>query len=162
MQSQEDRDFVISLNQKEVDVLSPMDFEKLALFEKIADVFWIIKIDENPAAFLIAIRENASYLNENYAFFQEKYARFLYIDRIVIDEPYRKIGLGKAIYKALKEFALNNGVSTITAEVDIEPVYNNASLRFHANQGFYEVGTQWVRGKSVKVSLLVWNAGENQ
>ena len=111
---------------------------------------------------MIAIRESANYLNENYAFFQEKYARFLYIDRIVIDEPYRKLGLGKALYKALKKFTLNNGVSTVTAEVDIEPVYNNASLRFHANQGFVEVGTQWVREGSVKVSLLVWNASENE
>ena len=51
------------------------------------------------------------------------------------------------------DHARNTKVPVVTAEIDTEPVYNEASLRFHDAMGFREVGTQYVRDGKIKVSL---------
>lgn len=151
-----DDEFVLKLNEINVEVLSPMDRAKLDFYKRIANIFWMVDVDGERAAFLIGIREGADYPNENFDFFSRMFPKFLYVDRIVIDEPFRNIGLGHKIYEAVKAHALEDGVTTVTAEVDTEPVYNNASLIFHEKMGFKEVGEQWVRGNSMKVSLQAW------
>ena len=151
-----DDEFILRINEENVEVLSPMDQAKMDFYKGIADIFWTVEVDGERAAFLIGIREGAAYPNENFDFFSRTFEKFLYVDRIVIDEPFRKMGLGKKIYEAVKEHALKSGVTTVTAEVDTEPVYNNASLIFHTGMGFREVGEQWVRGNSMKVSLEAW------
>jgi predicted GNAT superfamily acetyltransferase len=51
------------------------------------------------------------------------------------------------------QYAEDTGVSVVTAEVDILPVYNEPSFGFHKEMGFEEVGQQIIRGGDVKVSL---------
>ena len=151
-----DDEFILRINDINVEVLSPMDQAKLDFYKRIADILWVIDVDGERAAFLIGIRDGADYPNENFDFFSRMFPKFLYVDRIVIDEAFRNARLGHKIYNAVKEHALASGVTTVTAEVDTEPVYNNASLIFHEKMGFKEVGEQWVRGNSMKVSLQAW------
>jgi predicted GNAT superfamily acetyltransferase len=42
--------------------------------------------------FLIALDETAAYRHPNFAWFHDRYARFTYIDRVVIDPAYRGQG----------------------------------------------------------------------
>jgi len=62
----------------------------------------------------------------------------LYVDRIAIDQNYRRQGLGKKVYK---DIFLNaeQGDLTITAEVNTKPI-NQPSLNFHTNMGFKQIG----------------------
>ncbi len=141
----EDYDFVLRVNEENVEVLSPMDRQRLEFYAGIADMFKIVEVNGKQAAFLIAIRDGADYPNDNFGFYSAKYPHFLYVDRIVIDEPYRKLGLGRMLYEAVKEHAKAEGVNVVTAEVDTEPVYNIGSIKFHENMGFREVGVQWTK-----------------
>lgn len=151
--SKKDYPFILRTNAENVEVLSPMSEEKLAFFNDTAELFLVAEIDHNPAAFLIVLRESVdSYDSENYLWFRKHYDKFLYIDRIVIDAPYRGIGIGKALYQAAFRHAASTGVPFVTAEIDTEP-YNEASLKFHKAMGFREVGTQSIRNHTVKVSL---------
>lgn len=150
----EDRDFVLELNEKDVDVLSPMDLDKLKFYENISEIFWILEEEGAPRGFLNAIGSGADYPNENYAFFSNKYENFIYIDRIVIDEPFRGKGGGKTLYGELKKYAKEKGISVITAEVETEPIYNEDSINFHKAMGFTEVGTGRIRGGELHVSYL--------
>lgn len=150
-----DHSFILNLNGANVDVLAPMDERRLGLFEAWAELFWIAEIDGRPAAFLIALREGLDYWSENYKWFSARYPRFLYVDRIVIDEAGRRRGLGRRLYTAVLEHARQTEVPVVCAEIDTEPVYNDASLRFHAAMGFREAGTQYVRRGEIKVSLQV-------
>lgn len=147
-----DRTFVLRVNEENMEVLSPMDGERLQKFAASAEQFLVAETDGQPAAFLIALREGLDYDSENYRWFCAHYERFLYIDRVVIDEPYRGLGLGRKLYQAVFDRARSTGVPFVTAEIDTEP-YNEASLRFHKAMGFREVGTQTVRGGAVRVSL---------
>lgn len=151
----EERDFpfLLRVNEENVAVLSPMDQAKLERFAASAELFLIAEADGAPAAFLIALREGIGwYDSENYLWFSGKYAKFLYIDRVVIDAPYRGLGIGRQLYQTVFEHAHLTDVSSVTAEIDTIP-YNGASLKFHAAMGFQEVGTQMIRGGSMKVSL---------
>lgn len=148
-----DHPFILRVNEENVEVLSPMDAEKLDYFSKCAEMLYIALVDDVPAAFLIVLREGVdSYSSENYRWFSKNYEKFLYIDRIVIDEPFRRMGLGKKLYDEVFTHAKNTGVSYVTAEIDTEP-YNETSLGFHRSIGFREVGVQTIRGGTIKVSL---------
>ena len=130
-----DYDFVLRVNEENVEVLAPMDEEMLAFFFEIAELFKVIKVDGERAAFIIAIKDGAQNDNPNYgvnyAWFSERYPRFLYLDRIVIDVPFRRIGLGRKIYDYVEEHAREIGVPYVTCEVD----------------------TQIIRGGTVEVSM---------
>lgn len=149
-----DYDWILDVNEKNVEVLAPMDIDKLKLFaEKMADMLLVIEEEGEKAAFLIALREGCSlYDSENYRWFCDKYEKFLYIDRIVIAEGFRGRGIGREIYRYVFDYARANGVSFVTAEIDTIP-YNGPSLKFHDAMGFREVGTQYVRNGAVRVSL---------
>lgn len=147
-----DRAFVLRVNEENVEVLSPMDEGRLQKFAASAEQFLVAEADGQPAAFLIAIQEGLDYDSENYRWFCARYERFLYIDRVVIDKPYRSLGLGRKLYQAVFDRARSTGVPFVTAEIDTVP-YNETSLRFHAAMGFREVGVQTVRGGAVQVSL---------
>ena len=152
----EERDlpFILRINEENAAVLSPMNEGTLRRFEDMADCFLMAELDDAPAGFLIALREGCeSYESENYRWFSRHYPQFLYIDRIVIDAPFRSRGIGRALYKRVFDRAREAKLPFVTAEVDTIP-YNAESLAFHAAMGFHEVGTQSVRGGSVTVSLL--------
>ena len=147
-----DYDFILNVNEVNVEVLSPMPMERMLWLKEMSDMFVVAEVDGDLAAFLIAIREGQPYDSENYVWFSKKYPEFLYIDRIVIDEPFRAMGLGRKLYQAVKDRARETGVGVVTCEVDTIP-YNETSLKFHEAMGFREVGEQIIRGGAIKVSL---------
>ena len=150
---EKDYPFILRVNEENVEVLSPMDEAKLKGFAEFAEILLVAEVDNAPAAFLIGIREGIGcYDSENYLWFQKKYPQFLYVDRIVIDEPYRSAGIGKMLYQEVLHYACLTGVPMVTAEIDTIP-YNETSLKFHERMGFQEVGVQFVRNNSIKVSL---------
>jgi predicted GNAT superfamily acetyltransferase len=154
-----DFEYILGLNEKDVVVLSPMDEAKAEYFRETAELFQVVEADGQPAGFLIVMREGADYTSENYIWFSEQYGKFLYIDRIVIDENYRRTGLGRYLYDSVCAYAAETDVPVVTAEVDIRPVYNEPSFGFHKEMGFREVGQQIIRGGDVEVSLQAKEIG---
>lgn len=150
---EEDYEFVLHTNKDNVAVLSPMNKHRMLLLASMAEQFLIAEVNGVPAAFIITFREGATaYDSENFQWFRAKYDSFLYVDRIVIAEPYRGMGVGSALYKTVFEHARNTHVPYITCEIDTIP-YNEISLNFHQKMGFHEVGTQHVHLNNVTVSL---------
>lgn len=145
--------FILRINEENVAVLSAMDEAKLRKFAETATPLLVAEVDGELAGFIVVLREGLEYYKSlNYLWFSQRYEKFLYIDRIVIDEPFRHLGLGKAIYKAVFEEAKNQGVDYVLAEIDTIP-YNEISLNFHKLMGFVEVGEQDVPTNNTRVSL---------
>ena len=150
---EKDYPFILRVNEENVEVLAPMSAERLGQFAEFSELFLIAEVDGQPAAFLIALREGVSfYDSENYLWFSQNYQQFLYVDRIVVDAPYRGYNIGRKLYQTVFDHARATGIPFVTAEIDIEP-YNESSLNFHKTMGFREVGVQSVRNNSIKVSL---------
>lgn len=151
--AEKDYEFVLKTNLDNVEVLSPMDATRLHKLAPMTELFLIAEVDDQPAAFLMAMREGANeYDSENYRYFSARYESFLYIDRIAITESHRHSGIGTKMYEAIFDYAKNQNIPFVTCEVDTIP-YNEISLNFHKKMGFREIGTQYVKFNNVTVSL---------
>jgi len=99
----------------------------------------VLKEDE-IVGFIICMREGSAYRSENYKFFNERLKKFLYVDRVAIDEQHRRAGLGKAIYEDIFSQASNDSLP-VALEVNTQPI-NQPSLKFHEKMGFDQIGTR--------------------
>ena len=98
----------------------------------------VVNEGEETAGFIILMREKENYHSLNYKFFTENYDEFLYVDRVAIEDGFRRQGLGKMIYDEVFKLSTENNID-VCCEVNTLP-RNDASLAFHAEFGFQEVG----------------------
>ena len=143
---------ILALNEAEVVRTSPMDRARLSELDRLAAVHWVAEVEGQVVAFLLAMREGVAYDSENYRWFAERHARFLYVDRIVVDAAHAGQGIGARLYRRLFDHACANGIAQIACEYNLEPP-NPASQAFHARFGFVGVGQQQVAGGHKTVSL---------
>jgi predicted GNAT superfamily acetyltransferase len=149
-----DYETVCALNLAEVQYTSPMDAVRLSALAELACYFKVACVDGRIAAFLLAIPSGAAYENDNFAWFSRYYARFVYVDRVVVSSSFRGMGLGSRFYEDLFRYARNEAIPLVTCEYNIIPP-NEPSRSFHDKFGFRERGTQWVANGSKQVSLQV-------
>jgi predicted GNAT superfamily acetyltransferase len=149
-----DHPAVLALNQRYVDMLSPLDAARLARLAARAAYHRVVEEDGRVVAFLLAFREGADYDSPNYVWFAQRYPRFLYVDRVVVDGDVQGRGLGALLYRDLFVFAAVHGIDALACEYYSKPP-NAASAAFHARFGFREVGTQWLTDVRKQVSLQV-------
>jgi uncharacterized protein len=128
---------VLALNEASVRELSPLDERRLDYILALADRSLVAERDGALAAFAIAIAPGAAYDSANYRWFEERYERFLYLDRIAVDVAHRRRGLGALLYEAMEDAARPFG--RMVCDVNVEP-RNDGSLAFHAARGYREVG----------------------
>jgi predicted GNAT superfamily acetyltransferase len=96
---------------------------------------------EPGIAFLLGFEQSDNYDGGHFLWFRERLDRFLYIDRIVVSQSQRRLGLGRLLYEDLFERAQLLGHTNIACEVNVRPP-NPTSDAFHAALGFTEIGTQ--------------------
>jgi predicted GNAT superfamily acetyltransferase len=153
----EDFPAILALNAGEVQQTSAMDEARLAQLHAMAAYHKVAVVAGEVAAFLLALRENAPYRNDNHGWFAARYPRFLYVDRIVVGPAGAGLGLGSLLYRDLFDTAHSDDVPIVCCEYNIEPP-NEASRRFHDKFGFREVGSQWLDGGKKRVSLQIAEA----
>jgi hypothetical protein len=103
--------------------------------------------------FVLAMDPGEDYASENYVFFEARFSNHFYIDRIVLIETSRGLGVGSMLYERIFDRAKADGRERVTCEVNLEPP-NPGSLRFHRRWGFEDVDTQPTKGGQVVVQLL--------
>lgn len=145
-------DSVLALNNAVGLSILTLDEARMRWFFENASYFRVAEIDGRLAGFLIAMREMAAYSSPNFLWFRERYPEFVYIDRIVIAEPFRGHGLGRVFYCDVTSYA-EVRVPLLTCEVFLEP-RDDVAVLFHGTYGFNEVGQQLMPGIGRPVSLL--------
>ncbi|MBA2079107.1 GNAT family N-acetyltransferase [Rhodanobacter sp. PCA2] len=150
--SEHDLDAVLALNNAGGQSIIALDAARLRYFFERADYFRVAEIDGHLAGFLIALREGGDYESTNYRWFSERYPAFLYIDRIVIANAYRRHGLGRIFYCDVTSYA-EVRVPLLACEVFLEP-RDDVVVLFHGTYGFQEVGQQRMAPHGRQVSLL--------
>jgi predicted GNAT superfamily acetyltransferase len=143
---------ILALNEESVHFLSPLNLERLQILHNESAYNRVIEIGGDILGVLLALRENSSYDSPNYLWFKKHYAKFLYIDRVVVSKATQGQKLGRFLYDDLFAFAKSVDISPITCEFDVEPP-NVPSQRFHEAFGFREVGNQLVGTAGKRVSL---------
>ena len=147
-----DHPAIVRLNLESEHFMSRMDAHRL---EQLASQCVYLRVAEaggEVAAFLIAFAPGSAYDSENFRWFRERYASFLYIDRIAVDARHRGRGLGVALYEDVFAFARAAGFERVVAEFDVDPP-NPVSRRLHARFGFREVGSRGVSYADKRVAM---------
>lgn len=147
-----DLDAVLALNNDAGAAILPLDAVSLRYFFEQADYFRVAEIEGRIAGFLIALREDADYASSNFRWFRERFARFVYVDRVVIGDGYRGHGLGRVFYSDVQSYAEAHA-PVLACEVFLEP-RDDVSMLFHGTRGFNEVGQQAMPENGRCVCLL--------
>jgi len=100
--------------------------------------------------FLIALDERADYPNPNFEWFRARFAQFVYIDRVVVDEAHRGRGLARQLYEDLFR---TTDRALVVCEVNLVPP-NPVSDTFHARLGFSAVGSALLPDRRKTVRYL--------
>src|SRR3954447_9646335 len=130
---------VLALNEYNVVKLAPMDEARLQDLRELADRFDIVDLAGAFAGFVITFGPGTSYDSENYRWFTGRHGNdgFYYLDRIVLDDRFRRRGLGTFVYDEVEKTATPYG--RLALEVNVQPP-NEPSLAFHRRRGYVEVG----------------------
>ncbi len=155
--AESDYESICALNLTEVAHTSPMDAGRLSALADLSCYFKVACADGSLAAFILAIPSGASYENENFSWFSQRYPRFVYIDRVVVSSSFRGMGLGSLFYEDLFRHARHHALPMLTCEYNIFPP-NKPSRLLHDKFGFTERGTQWVANGTKQVSLQAADA----
>lgn len=145
-------DAVLALNNATGTSILPMDGAQLRHLFDTADYFRVAEIEGHLAGFLIALREDSDHASSNFLWFRQRYAHFVYIDRIVVASAYRRHGLGRVFYCDVQSYA-ELRTPQLTCAVFLEP-RDDVVVLFHGTYGFNEVGQQVMPGSQHRVSLL--------
>jgi predicted GNAT superfamily acetyltransferase len=104
--------------------------------------------------FVIAFDQAAAYDSPNFLWFRDRFERFVYVDRIIVDASQRSGGIARALYESLFELARGAGQPRVCCEVNRVPP-NPGSDAFHARLGFEELDTVTVGDDGKTVRYLV-------
>ena len=94
--------------------------------------------DESLIGFVLCLQPRTRYGSLNYAWFNQRYESFLYVDRIAVHENYRNQAVGSLLYQKVIEEAEAHH-APVAAEVSANPP-NPGSMRFHHRFSFEQVG----------------------
>lgn len=140
-----DVDVIHALNQASVPAVGTADRAHIVRLLEMASLTWIVGLSEaqdapaHVAGFVMLFTPGAPYESPNYRWFCERYASFLYVDRVVVAEGLRGRRIGETLYTAAKDEARRRGATHLLAEVNTAPA-NPGSSRFHRRMGFVAVG----------------------
>ena len=128
---------VLRLNEESVEMLAPLDATRLDLLRSLTPHALVCEADGVVAGFALAFEPRTTYDSINYAWHGERFADFLYLDRIAVGTGFRRRGIASLLYDAMEVRARPHG--RMVLEVNSDPP-NEASLVFHRNRGYVEIG----------------------
>ncbi|MEQ1780459.1 MAG: GNAT family N-acetyltransferase [Hyphomonadaceae bacterium] len=130
-----DEDFILALNAACTPAVGDMHAQDYRDIAGWAHRVVISEADGKPVGFMILIRPGSEYPSDNYGWFEEKFGRQLYVDRIAVAASARGLGVGRFLYEEALRMAADLGEERVTAEVNEDPP-NPESMAFHIKLGF--------------------------
>ena len=140
---------VLAWNHAHVDLLSPLDEDRLVALLGWADLGAVVSDAARDVGFVLTFAGGTAYDSENYRWFGERYEAFYYLDRVVVDSTVRRTGIGTRLYDEIEERA-RALAPVMCLEVNVDPP-NEPSLAFHRRRGYVEVGQDHYGGHVVSL-----------
>ena len=136
------------LNEQNVPNVGTKTLDGFINLVKNSDYNECILINNEVVGYIVCFQDNEitiNYMHEikhkNFNEIEKRVSSFLYIDRVAVDSEHRKSKLGTCLYKNALNFAKENFVKNLTAEINLLPSINEASFKFHQSFGFSEIET---------------------
>ena len=136
------------INEDNVPEVGSRSLEGLQNSIENSDYNECVVLENKVVGFVICFEDNqktSSYMKEiqhkNFKEIKKRVSNFLYIDRIAVDTEFRKNKLATELYSNIINFAKNNSIANLTAEINLLPSINTPSFDFHKKFGFVEIDT---------------------
>ena len=139
------------INEEGLPGVGKVSEEALADLLSLADLPLGAFDGEVLVGFVLCLLPGTRYGSLNYAWFNDHYDQFVYVDRIAVAQAHRNHQLGSLLYAKVIEHADERGWP-VAAEVSLQPP-NPGSMRFHQRHDFAEVGTLHHAHQSVTMLL---------
>lgn len=138
-----DLDRTWAINEAETPAVSSVTRDELAAIVHQSEIALVTEENGTVGGFCVVLGPGAEYKSPNYAWFAERYQRFIYLDRVAIAPEFQRLGWGHHLYAEVERRAaqLSPPREWWTLEVDLVPP-NHKSLSFHAQLGFAQVGVR--------------------
>ena len=127
---------ILGLNTLDVEVLSPLDAERLAWIVDRCAVALVAEDAGGVLGFCLALEPGSDYDSDHYAWFSARRDSFLYLDRIAVATRARRRRVGTRLYDACEAHAAPLG--RMLCEVNVVPM-NATSMAFHTGRGYVEL-----------------------
>jgi predicted GNAT superfamily acetyltransferase len=148
----EDAAGVLALNHAWQHFTSPLDAQSLERLRGAAAPALVAGSRGAIIACVLALPEGLDYASPNYRWFCDHYARFLYVDRVVVAADQQRRGIGAGLYGEIMAAARRQSVPLVVCELDAD---NHSSAAFHDRLGFAEVARERLGDGHKLVSLRV-------
>lgn len=143
------------INKAEIPQVSHIEEEDIHWFIGNAHRFEVAEINGELAGLLLVFKNGSEYESDNYRWFCERYEDFIYVDRIIVSEQFKRRGIGSTFYYRLIQESGEENVP-LTCEVNLQPS-NEASMEFHKKLGFTEVGQKKTANGNKLVCMMARN-----
>jgi len=134
-----DLDQIITLNNAEAPRVEPLTRDELEKILAVASYVRVADLSGEIVGVIMSYHSSDQFDCAPARWFRDRHDDFFYIDRIVVSEPRRRMGLGAALYDDLAEFSQRQETELLACNVSVRP-RNEDALAFHKKKGFKAVG----------------------
>ena len=127
------------LNQAALEGVGPLDHESAALLVKQSDQALVLDVEGDVAGFVITLPTGAAYDSSRYEWFEDRLEEYVYLDRIVVADTHRRLGVASRLYDAVE--------TELPVALEVYDT-NEPSLEFHRRRGYEKVGELEHAGKT--------------
>ena len=154
------------LNEKNVPNVGTKSLDGFINLVKKSDYNECVLKNNEVVGFIVCFQDNEMTINymheikhKNFNEIEKRVSNFLYIDRVTVDSEHRKSKLGTSLYKNTLNFAKENFIKNLTAEINLLPSINESSFKFHQSFGFNEIETiKYSEDYEVSLQKLIINS----
>ena len=149
--SNDDVESIWSINEQGLPGTGQVSKQELRDLLEISDFSLGAFKEEELLGFVLCLFPGTTYGSPNYAWFNDHFDAFVYVDRIAVSKDKRNQGIGTLLYQRVVSYAQENSIP-VAAEVNLNPP-NPGSMRFHHRFRFGEVGIVHHQEKSVTMLM---------
>ncbi len=142
---------VLAMNNASTPHVNALTTEEFAWLTSHAAYYRVVADGAEVVGLTLCLAAGLDYWSENYKWFAARYEDFLYLDRVVVAERTRRLGVGRALYADLHRTAAGRW-PRVTLEVNLRPANPN-SVAFHEALGYQAVGVREYDGGEHAVEL---------
>ena len=146
---------MVEINEQGLPGTGKVSEEEMADLLQLSELALGLEDERGLVGFVLCLLPGTRYGSLNYAWFNQRFDQFLYVDRIAVADEARNGGIGSLLYQKVVAYAHRLGCP-VTAEVSLRPP-NRGSVRFHARHGFDEIGVFETDGKAVTMYIRTSN-----
>lgn len=154
-----DYEQIINLNNVEAPKIEPLTRGELETILAEASYVRVADLDGEILAVVISYHSSDQFESGPVRWFRDRHDDFFFIDRVLVSEPRRLMGLGRALYQDLAEYCQRQACELMACNVSVRP-RNEDALAFHKKQGFKAVGEDAGEG-TVSIMLTAPVPGAN-